>query len=269
MAGAFQTSRDIFSSPIWKNIVDFRMFFLIYGNAVFAEEGFRLSEDLTLQRGQWCRSTRKLQEDLVYIENRQIKKYSTSVINRCIKRLVDMQMICTKTHELGTVFTVVNYAKYQGFESYRTANLEHNLEHSGNSGGTLGEQSGNNNKNVNKAKKVNKVEELKEFDDMPHVRITKTEFEKLIALIGSEDKVMTKLYSFAEWILKQPKKKQETASAYLSITKWHRLDKEKEKPQAGGEQVEWTGAGDGGNVVPIAQGKPKSLTEQFARRAQP
>lgn len=163
MSGAFQTSREIFDSPIWKNIVDFRLFFLIYGQAVFSDEGVRLADDLILQRGQWCRSTRKIQEDLTYIENRQIKKYSTSVISRCIKRLVDLQMVCTKTHELGTVFTVVNYEKYQGFEAYRKDNLERNLEQSGNSSGTVGEQSGNNNKNVKKDNNDNKVKkEVKE-----------------------------------------------------------------------------------------------------------
>lgn len=36
-----------------------------------------------------------------------------------------------------------------------------------------------------------------------------------------------------------------------------------------GEPSERNGTGDGGNVVPIDQGKPKTLTELFARRAQP
>lgn len=157
MAGAFQTSRELFENPIWKNIVEFRLFFLIYGKAIFAEEGVRIADDLFLNRGEWCRSTRKLQEDLTYIENRQIKTYSTSVIHRAIVSLVKAQRLCTRMHELGTVFTVVNYEQYQGFERYRKSNLEHNLEQSGNSGGTVGEQSGNNNK---KEKKDIKEEEV-------------------------------------------------------------------------------------------------------------
>lgn len=153
MSGAFQTSREIFDNPIWKNIVDFRLFFLIYGKAVFSNEGVRLADDLVLKRGQWCRSLRNLQKDLEYVENRQVKTYSLSVLNRCISRAVASQRLCTKTHELGTVFTVVNYELYQGFGGYKKDNLEQNLEHSGNSEGTLGEHSGNNNKNV---KNVNK-----------------------------------------------------------------------------------------------------------------
>lgn len=157
MSGSFQTSRDIFANPIWKNIVEFRLFFLIYGNAVFSDEGVRLADDLILKRGEWCRSTRKIQEDLTYIENRQVKTYSTSVINRCIKKLEQSQRICTRLHELGTVFTVLNYEQYQGFGVMKKQNLEQNLEQCWNSSGTVEEQSGNNNKNVNNDKKVNKV----------------------------------------------------------------------------------------------------------------
>jgi hypothetical protein len=159
LAGAFQTSREIFENPIWKNIVEFRLFFLIYGNAVFSEEGYRVSDDLILQRGEWLRSTRKLQDDLTYIENRQVKTYSTSVLHRAIVSLVKAQRICTRKHELGTVFTVVNYDVYQGFIGYKKENLERNLEQHQNSVGTVLEQSGNNNKNVNKDKKDKKDKE--------------------------------------------------------------------------------------------------------------
>lgn len=162
MNGAFLTSRELFGNPIWKNIVEFRLFFLIYGKAVFSEEGVRVSDELFLERGQWLRSTRKLQEDLTYIENRQVKTYSTSVINRCIKKLEREQRICTKTHELGTIFTVLNYEIYQGFGNYKNKNMEQNLEQHQNSVGTVLEQSGNNNKKENKENKVNKDNKHKE-----------------------------------------------------------------------------------------------------------
>jgi hypothetical protein len=188
MSGAFQTSREIFENPIWKNIVDFRLFFLIYGQAVFADEGYRVSEDLHLERGQWCRSLRNLQKDLEYVENRQIKTYSLSVLNRCIKRAVDSQRLCTRIHELGTVFTVVNYEQYQGFANYKNGNLERNLEQSGNSGGTVEEQSGNNNKNVKKEKNAKKVkEEVIKDIYAEKVYLSITEYEKLIIKYGNED----------------------------------------------------------------------------------
>ncbi|WP_138751768.1 hypothetical protein [Paenibacillus sinopodophylli] len=145
--GAFQTSRELFENPIWQNIVEFRLFFLIYGKAVFAEEGVKVADDLILQRGEWLRSTRKLQEDLQYVENRQVKTYSVSTINRTISRLVRLQRVCTKTHELGTVFTVLNYEQYQGFGGYRNMELGTQL-------GTVTEQTRNNNKNVKKEKNL-------------------------------------------------------------------------------------------------------------------
>lgn len=165
MSGDFQTSRELFDHPIWKNIVEFRLFFLIYGKAIFSEEGYWAASDLKLERGQWLRSTRKLQEDLSYVENRQVKTYSTSVINRCIKKLEREQRICTKTHELGTVFTVINYDMYQGFQRFGNKNLEHNLEQYQNSVGTVEEQSGNNNK------KEKKEEEGKEVKPSRHKQV--------------------------------------------------------------------------------------------------
>ncbi|MUT66037.1 hypothetical protein [Paenibacillus sp. NEAU-GSW1] len=229
MSGAFQTSREIFGSPIWKNIVDFRMFFLIYGNAVFSDEGVRLADDLDLKRGEWCRSTRKLQEDLQYIENRQIKTYSTSVVNRCIKRLVDMQMICTRTHQLGTVFTVVNYEKYQGLSNYKKDNLERNLEHSGNSGGTLGEHSGNNNKNVKNANKVkNEKKEVIKKEYAPYIFLTEDEHSKLTDLF-SEDELQGWFLRYASWISGQSESVQKKRSAYFSILNWHRDEQKRPK----------------------------------------
>ncbi|MBB6694398.1 DnaD domain protein [Cohnella xylanilytica] len=127
--------------------------------AVFSEDGVRIG-DVHLKRGQWLRSTRNLIEDLAYVENRQVKKYSTSVINRCIKKLEREQRICTKTHELGTIFTVINYEQYQGFMGSRKKNLEHNLEQYQNIVGTVEEQSGNNNKKDNNA--INAMNDFKE-----------------------------------------------------------------------------------------------------------
>lgn len=217
MGGAFQTSREIFDNPIWKNIVEFRLFFLIYGNAVFSDEGVRLADDLILQRGEWCRSTRKIQEDLTYIENRQVKTYSTSVINRCIKKLEQSQRICTRIHELGTVFTVLNYEQYQGFSNYGLGNLERNLEHSGNSGRTVEEQSGNNNKNVKNANKV-KNEKIKEpkIQYSQNVSMTETEHSKLQEELGENLTQSCILYLAAYKIEKGYK----TKSDYLTIKRW-------------------------------------------------
>jgi hypothetical protein len=152
MGGAFQTSREIFSNPIWSDIPKFRIFFFIVGNAVFSDEGVRVGP-IVLKRGQYLRSYRNLQDDLQYIENRKVKKYSVSVISRKIESLVKEERLKIEDTELGTLFTVVNYDEYQRLDNYKRK-LGTELEQSWNSDGTEMEQSGNNNKKVKKVKNV-------------------------------------------------------------------------------------------------------------------
>lgn len=149
--GVFQTDRSIFSHCIWKNIVEFRLFFYVYGNAVFAEEGVRKG-NVTIRRGQYLRSYRGLQEDLEYVENRAVKRYSTSMIKRAVDNLVNENRLQIEHTEVGTLFTVVNYTEYQGFQ--RFSNGKQNAD------GTATEQQRNNNKNVKKEKNGLEVQSL-------------------------------------------------------------------------------------------------------------
>jgi hypothetical protein len=141
--GAFQTDRKIFNNPIWKNVAKFRLFFFIYGNAVFAEEGKNVG-GIHVVRGQFLRSYRNLAEDLEYLENNSIKRYSVSHIKKLIDELVSEQRLLTEPTELGTLFTVLNYEHYQGFERFKKDGREQRE----NSVRTAREQRENNNKNV-------------------------------------------------------------------------------------------------------------------------
>ncbi|GIN88681.1 hypothetical protein J6TS2_50670 [Heyndrickxia sporothermodurans] len=155
MGGAFQTSREIFTNPIWQDIPKFRIFFYIVGNAVFSNEGVRVG-GITLQRGQFLRSYRNLQSDLEYLENRSIKKYSLSLIKKKIDQLVKEERLKIEDTELGTLFTVVNYSIYQGFDNYKTNNENAERterEQSENNSRTEQEQNENNNKKDNKDNK--------------------------------------------------------------------------------------------------------------------
>src|SRR5690554_5644751 len=121
--GAFLISREIFDNPIWTDVVKFRIFFFIVGNAVFSEEGVNIG-GIHVGRGQFLRSYRNLADDLQYIENRKIKKYSVSSISRKVDALVKENRLEIEHTELGTLFTVVNYELYQGLSNYRNSNLE-------------------------------------------------------------------------------------------------------------------------------------------------
>lgn len=150
MGGAFQIARDIFDNPIWRNITEFRLFFLILGNAIYREEG-KDKGDIHLERGQWLRSYRNIQSDLEYMENNTLKQPGMATIKRAIEKLTADGRITTKQTELGTLFTVLNYAKYQGFDHYKTEGLEQQR----NTCGTPAEHLRNNNNKDNKVKKDN------------------------------------------------------------------------------------------------------------------
>lgn len=148
--GAFQTSREIFENPIWEDVPKFRIFFYIYGKAVFSKEGTSTG-GIKINRGQFLRSYRNLREDLQYIENRSIKKYSLSMISRKIDQLVKENRLKIEDTELGTLFTVVNYSNYQGLSNYKKDNENAERtekEQTKNGVGTEQEQNENNNKNV-------------------------------------------------------------------------------------------------------------------------
>lgn len=158
MAGAFQISREIFENPIWQDVIKFRIFFFIVGNAVFAEEGVTI-QNIHVKRGQFLRSYRNLVNDLEYLDNRSLKKYSISVISKKIDQLVKEERLKIESTELGTLFTVINYDEYQGFERYKKESENSprtEREQPENGARTERERSENNNKNVNKDNKVKK-----------------------------------------------------------------------------------------------------------------
>ena len=117
MSGAFLMSREIFGHEIWTDVAKFRIFFYIVGNAVWSEEGVKKSS-VHVGRGQFLRSYRNIREDLVYYENNMEKRYSLPTIKRKIDELVEEEALKKEDTRLGTLFTVVNYERYQAFSTY-------------------------------------------------------------------------------------------------------------------------------------------------------
>jgi len=145
--GVFQTDRAIFLNQIWKNPAKFRLFFFLYGNAIFADAGTETG-GIHVAKGQYLRSYRNLCDDLEYLENHSLKKYSLSHIKKMVDELVLEKRLSVKSTELGTLFTVLNYEQYQGFERFKKDNTEQRK----NGARTERERSENNNKNVNNVK---------------------------------------------------------------------------------------------------------------------
>ena len=111
--GYIKLYRSIYDNGIWQSPVELRLFLWIIGQAVFSTNGVEYSS-VNVQRGQYLRSYRKLREDLWYRENNAIKHYSKDTIKRNIRKLESKGMIQTQETGLCTLFTVVNYEKYQG-----------------------------------------------------------------------------------------------------------------------------------------------------------
>ncbi|EAW7227533.1 hypothetical protein FG361_09095 [Listeria monocytogenes] len=175
MKGAFQMSREIFENDIWSDVIKFRLFFYIVGNAVFSENGV-MKGGIQIGRGQYLRSFRNLREDLLYHDNNAEKFYSLSTIKEKIDELVREERLEITTTKLGTLFTVRNYALYQDLNNYSGTSSERLP----NSHRTATEQPPNNKKNVKKDKNDNKDNNKRQnkFDEV-HLSLANLLFEMI------------------------------------------------------------------------------------------
>lgn len=124
MQGWFKLHRELFDSDIWHDANTFRLFVYLIAQASH-QDGIK-TKGRTLKRGQYIRSYRKLADDLAYKEGRGFKTLSLSTIKKCVNKLVDAERVNVEETELGTLFTIVNYAKYQDSEDSKkeSANAE-------------------------------------------------------------------------------------------------------------------------------------------------
>lgn len=114
MQGWFKLHRELFDSDIWHDANTFRLFVYLIAQASH-QDGIK-TKGRTLKRGQYIRSYRKLADDLAYKEGRGFKTLSLSTIKKCVNKLVDAERVNVEETELGTLFTILNYAKYQDSE---------------------------------------------------------------------------------------------------------------------------------------------------------
>lgn len=113
MSGWIKIHRKIAQHEIWNDVTTFRLFMFLIINA--AHQDVTVS-GIKLKRGQYLRSYSQLAEDLSYKEGRGLKKVSKNTIYKSVKKLIDNNMVTVRETELGTVFTIVNYEQYQGFD---------------------------------------------------------------------------------------------------------------------------------------------------------
>lgn len=137
MEGWIKLHRKIVEHEIWNDVTTFRLFMYLLLKAAYKEYEYR---GFKLKPGQYIRSYSKLAEDLSYIEGRGYKKLSKNTVFRATKILIDKEMIAVHETELGTMFTVLNYQYYQGFEEDEKPFAERLTERSQNEVRTKSEQ---------------------------------------------------------------------------------------------------------------------------------
>lgn len=141
MQGWIKLHRGILDHELWYDVTTFRLFLYLLLNATH-KDGVKKA-GIELKRGQFIRSYRKIAQDLAYKEGRGVKEYSIKTISKCVKKLIDAGTITVEETKQGTLFTIVNYTKYQGDRELD----EETGNESGNEAGTNRKRSGNNNKN--------------------------------------------------------------------------------------------------------------------------
>ncbi|MCM3395938.1 hypothetical protein [Cytobacillus oceanisediminis] len=122
MQGWIKLHRKILENEIWHDVTTFRLFTLLLLQAVH-KDGVKV-KGIELKRGQYLRSYSKLAEDLEYKEKRGYKKVSKSTVLRSVKKLVDEGIVSVNETDYGTVFTILKYHEYQGFDDDSEAPIE-------------------------------------------------------------------------------------------------------------------------------------------------
>jgi DnaD/phage-associated family protein len=112
--GWIKLHRKILDNELWHDVTTFRLFTLLLLRAAH-KDGVKI-KGIELKRGQYLRSYSKLAEDLESKEGRGYKKASKSTILRSVKKLIDEGMVTVSETKHGTLFTVLKYQEYQGFE---------------------------------------------------------------------------------------------------------------------------------------------------------
>jgi len=112
--GWIKLHRKIIENEIWHDVTTFRLFLLLLLKAAH-KDGIKIN-GIELKRGQYLRSYSKLADDLEFKEKRGLKKVSKSTILRSVKKLIEEGMIIVNETDYGTLFTIVKYEEYQGFD---------------------------------------------------------------------------------------------------------------------------------------------------------
>jgi hypothetical protein len=115
LEGWVKYHRKILENDIWYDVTSFRLFTYLLLQASH-QDGVKINS-IEVNKGQYIRSYSKLVEDLAYTQGRGTATLNRSTIKRSVDKLVKKNMVTVDETEYGTLFTIVNYCKYQDSEN--------------------------------------------------------------------------------------------------------------------------------------------------------
>jgi hypothetical protein len=133
MSGFILVSRDLLDNDLWRMNSDLvRLFLYLLLKASYGKQEFTYSRGattITVRKGEFLRSLRRMGEDCAYVGNNRLVTWSTSRVAAMLKTLEDdgrIKILSNST--LGTLVKVVNYESYQSFSAYKKQGLRTDAE---------------------------------------------------------------------------------------------------------------------------------------------
>ena len=141
--GFILLSRDLLDNDLWRmnsDLVRLFVYLLIRANYGSKEYTYqRGSFEITVRKGEFLRSLRKISEDCSYTGNNKLISWSTSRISSMLQTLEDDGRIeiLSNSSALGTHIRITNYHEYQRFSSYKAKGLRTDQEQTKNNSNTV------------------------------------------------------------------------------------------------------------------------------------
>ena len=134
MSGFILLSRDLLEIDLWRRNSDLvRLWIYLICKASYGPKEYTYSRGttkITVRKGEFLRSLRRMCEDCAYVGNNKLVTWSTSRVAAMLKTLeADGRIeILSNSSALGTHLRVTNYQSYQSFASYRKKGLRTDAE---------------------------------------------------------------------------------------------------------------------------------------------
>ena len=134
MSGFILLSRDLLDNDLWTGSGDMlRLFIYLCISANYGKKQYTYSRGavtVTVKKGEYLRSMRKIGEDCAYTGNNKLITWSSSRVSGMLKQLEEDGRIeiLINSSALGTHIRIQNYKSYQDFSSYKKKRLRTDAE---------------------------------------------------------------------------------------------------------------------------------------------